>query len=143
MNHTMKARLEAAYAAQQNRTYYAAWPESPRAYAEDGMAQGLAAFQSLLTQNFSALSQTGSIGWVGEEVSPYMMTGLGIQYPQFTSETLIQQANDAQLVWGKTSADERAAVLLDALDRVAVKFFDRSEERRVGKECRSRWSPYH
>ena len=24
-----------------------------------------------------------------------------------------------------------------------VKIFDRSEERRVGKECRSRWSPYH
>ena len=23
------------------------------------------------------------------------------------------------------------------------KFSDRSEERRVGKECRSRWSPYH
>src|SRR3989454_4332552 len=24
-----------------------------------------------------------------------------------------------------------------------VSRFDRSEERRVGKECRSRWSPYH
>ena len=23
------------------------------------------------------------------------------------------------------------------------KIFQRSEERRVGKECRSRWSPYH
>ena len=23
------------------------------------------------------------------------------------------------------------------------KAYDRSEERRVGKECRSRWSPYH
>ena len=23
------------------------------------------------------------------------------------------------------------------------KFYYRSEERRVGKECRSRWSPYH
>ena len=23
------------------------------------------------------------------------------------------------------------------------KWFKRSEERRVGKECRSRWSPYH
>ena len=23
------------------------------------------------------------------------------------------------------------------------KFLERSEERRVGKECRSRWSPYH
>src|SRR2546430_3964971 len=26
---------------------------------------------------------------------------------------------------------------------VAARLFDRSEERRVGKECRSRWSPYH
>ena len=26
---------------------------------------------------------------------------------------------------------------------VAKKFGERSEERRVGKECRSRWSPYH
>ena len=26
---------------------------------------------------------------------------------------------------------------------VVVVFADRSEERRVGKECRSRWSPYH
>ena len=25
----------------------------------------------------------------------------------------------------------------------AAKALDRSEERRVGKECRSRWSPYH
>ena len=25
----------------------------------------------------------------------------------------------------------------------AFTFADRSEERRVGKECRSRWSPYH
>jgi len=28
----------------------------------------------------------------------------------------------------------------DCLDRLAR---ERSEERRVGKECRSRWSPYH
>ena len=27
------------------------------------------------------------------------------------------------------------------LDRIMVDY--RSEERRVGKECRSRWSPYH
>ena len=25
----------------------------------------------------------------------------------------------------------------------ATQFITRSEERRVGKECRSRWSPYH
>ena len=28
----------------------------------------------------------------------------------------------------------------EAMEQGAV---DRSEERRVGKECRSRWSPYH
>ena len=30
--------------------------------------------------------------------------------------------------------------LITAVDNVLMK---RSEERRVGKECRSRWSPYH
>ena len=28
-------------------------------------------------------------------------------------------------------------------DRTEIKLQLRSEERRVGKECRSRWSPYH
>ena len=32
-------------------------------------------------------------------------------------------------------------VLSDALFKLAGEL--RSEERRVGKECRSRWSPYH
>lgn len=124
MNTSLKERLEAAYAAQQSRTYFAAWPESPRAYAEDGMAQGLSAFQSLLTQNFTELLQDGSQGWVGEEVSPYMMTGLGVQYPKFAPEVLIANAKSAQKIWAKTSADIRAAVLLDALDRVALRFFE-------------------
>jgi phenylacetic acid degradation protein paaN len=124
MNTSLKERLEAAYAAQQSRTYFAAWPESPRAYAEDGMAQGLSAFQSLLTQNFTELLQDGSQGWVGDEVSPYMMTGLGIQYPKFAPEVLIANAKSAQKVWSKTSADVRASILIDALDRVALRFFE-------------------
>src|ERR1035441_3048087 len=40
-----------------------------------------------------------------------------------------------------------AMAALDETDRSAIllRFFEnkRSEERRVGKECRSRWSPYH
>ena len=124
MNNSLKERLEAAYAAQQSRTYYAAWPESPRAYDEDGMAKGLSAFQSLLTQNFTELLQDGSEGWLGDEVSPYMMTGLGVQYPKFTPEVLITNATSAQKVWSKTAADVRASILLDALDRVALRFFE-------------------
>ena len=42
--------------------------------------------------------------------------------------------------WQRDLSDEE-------LDQIAhekaKKFSKRSEERRVGKECRSRWSPYH
>ena len=27
--------------------------------------------------------------------------------------------------------------------KMSMNYYTRSEERRVGKECRSRWSPYH
>ena len=36
--------------------------------------------------------------------------------------------------------DEEKQSLLLQIDEID---FSRSEERRVGKECRSRWSPYH
>ena len=32
---------------------------------------------------------------------------------------------------------------ISTLKNIINKLSDRSEERRVGKECRSRWSPYH
>src|SRR2546430_4543129 len=57
----------------------------------------------------------------------------------------------AALLWGDAS-DERArhslrqalVTLRQALPRAAAAcLVERSEERRVGKECRSRWSPYH
>src|SRR3712207_7664087 len=31
----------------------------------------------------------------------------------------------------------------NAFEEDIATLYDRSEERRVGKECRSRWSPYH
>ena len=34
-------------------------------------------------------------------------------------------------------------MLMLLFNRVIKKYAERSEERRVGKECRSRWSPYH
>src|SRR5258706_2858289 len=41
-------------------------------------------------------------------------------------------------------ADAAYDLLKTRLDRTVVRApFSRSEERRVGKECRSRWSPYH
>ena len=40
-------------------------------------------------------------------------------------------------------AMEAGAPLADLLRELAGAHHRRSEERRVGKECRSRWSPYH
>src|SRR2546430_5349279 len=47
-------------------------------------------------------------------------------------------------VRAKTRGEIAVVTLSDIADRPAADVaLERSEERRVGKECRSRWSPYH
>src|SRR2546422_10222746 len=65
----------------------------------------------------------------------------------------VQGAEIAMIPKSTVKVDGKAAKqlleLLEALEemddvaRVSSNFDIRSEERRVGKECRSRWSPYH
>ena len=124
MSSTAIQRIEEAYQAQLHRTFYAAWPENPRAYAEDANAHGLDAFQKSLANNFKGLDESGSHQWLGEEVSPYLMQGLGVQYPAFTAEALIDKAKTAQQIWGKTSVQQRAELLLACLDNVSERFFE-------------------
>ena len=45
--------------------------------------------------------------------------------------------------WRLTSWTGQAPQVFDAYIAFDGGSFTRSEERRVGKECRSRWSPYH
>src|SRR2546421_8495559 len=62
-----------------------------------------------------------------------VFTGIGIGGIQsFTQSTAVAGAACC------TGAVVRIRVRVDCVDSA-----DRSEERRVGKECRSRWSPYH
>ena len=44
--------------------------------------------------------------------------------------------------WGLCRAEGQASPMGSEAGRMSSRYF-RSEERRVGKECRSRWSPYH
>src|SRR2546430_7566632 len=54
-------------------------------------------------------------------------------------------------IWFEDAAEMRRAEAAEAAAKAMAQLFerrpvpgqDRSEERRVGKECRSRWSPYH
>ena len=43
----------------------------------------------------------------------------------------------------KESKIDALHTVLSMIDLTTLEGKDRSEERRVGKECRSRWSPYH
>src|ERR1041384_8782925 len=81
--------------------------------------------------------------------------GLKLNYPEavaYISAAILEGARDGRTVaelmaYGTqllTSADVMEGVPeLIAEVQVEATFPDRSEERRVGKECRSRWSPYH
>ena len=57
------------------------------------------------------------------------------------ASTLIQLIKDLVHEIKKTSGV--GSTLSIVLARATSRLARRSEERRVGKECRSRWSPYH
>ena len=65
---------------------------------------------------------------------------------EFTSSTslwLYQTMVDDNVL-NHVSEEKHARSLWNKLEQLyAQKTSNRSEERRVGKECRSRWSPYH
>src|SRR2546428_11894237 len=57
-----------------------------------------------------------------------------------------QRAGNAE-EWGKYTTDDFLVTGADGVVKTKqqrmTEIAGRSEERRVGKECRSRWSPYH
>src|SRR2546427_9256891 len=60
-------------------------------------------------------------------------------------ETISRVSGTGQAELRLELADGLAPARTDALvlRRILENLIGRSEERRVGKECRSRWSPYH
>ena len=77
-----------------------------------------------------------------------IFSGAQLKYIAFLS-MLVDHVNKA-LIYHFLSGEgilQRISDAFDILGRIAFPLFaffaERSEERRVGKECRSRWSPYH
>src|SRR2546422_6381581 len=54
-----------------------------------------------------------------------------------------RRASDASPAADPSRARARKSGAPSAYEQEAAAIAPRSEERRVGKECRSRWSPYH
>ena len=115
--------LGAAIKANSERTFHAHWPEPPsgKIYGETANDDGLAAFQGQLHKKFDRISPEEK--WVGEEKSPYGFP-LDISYPQIGVDELVARASDAQTAWQSLSPEDRAAILVEALERGSQKFFE-------------------
>ncbi|GIV33974.1 MAG: oxidoreductase [Chitinophagales bacterium] len=120
---TYQSIVDKAVKAIHRRDFYAAYPEHPKAYGEEAPKRGQEEFQSLLNKNFDLLLQNKPEGFIGEEVSPYTMEPLGIRYPRFAVEDLIQRSTQAWSTWRKANPDERMNVLVDSLERIKERFF--------------------
>lgn len=122
-----KAVLTAAVEALHARTFYAAFPEqpSPAVYGETADSDGLEKFKSWRKGGkFTDLKQTGSQGWIGQEESPYFQEPLGVSYPSFSVDTLINQSSAAANQWKRETVDNRAGILLESLQRMKSRFYE-------------------
>src|SRR3989449_9233159 len=85
----------------------------------------------------------------GKDVAGQPLTSAEIYNPVTGVYTVVSSPLPTP-VWGHTATRLNDGTVLLAggtgdggLPVNAAVLYDRSEERRVGKECRSRWSPYH
>ena len=70
------------------------------------------------------------------------MTSRNIEKKENSSHALVQE-DDIQISDSARKLVETARNKVSDFHTMHFSSINRSEERRVGKECRSRWSPYH
>lgn len=119
-----KSILDNAIKAIHERAFYAAFPEHPKAYGEEAPSKGLEVYSTYLGKKFELVGQGEGQSWEGEEISPYTMQPLNISYPIYEVEDLISGSENAFKGWRKTTAAERAAVLIESLEKIKAHFFD-------------------
>jgi len=118
--------INKAIEALHSRVFYAAYPEhpAPAIYGETADADGQTRFKAMLGNKFNDLKQSNPEAWAGQEESPYLQEPLGVSYPTFSVSTLIKNAKAAQQTWRKVSAEDRAGILMESLERMRGRFFE-------------------
>lgn len=118
--------LDDAMAAACSRSYYSHYPESPspRVYGAGTAEAGQQAFEAQLTRPFGELDdQPATDAQVGDEVSPFGPT-LRVQYPHQDIDRLLAAAADAMPAWRDAGPEVRAAVCVEAIDRIHARTFE-------------------
>ncbi len=122
LSNEYRSIIDSAVGAISSRQFFAQYPEHPKAYGEEAPGKALEAFNALQGEKYTALAQDGAEGWIGEETSPYTGKALGITYPTFSTETLVNRANNAFKTWKNVSVDDRAEVLVASLEAIKHHF---------------------
>ena len=127
------ARFQRAQTACIERDCWSPFADMPGKYPDAAAAQarGLAAFNShlgvhtgnpdapsdqVMTGPSFALDQPGTMGELGEEVSPYTRRPLGILYPHADVDALFSAAHLAITTWSEAPIETRIGVLMEVVD---------------------------
>ncbi len=118
--------LKKAIEALHTRNFFAAFHENPApaVYGETADADGQSKFKNQLGKKFEELKQTGATNWGGQEESPYTQEPLNISYPLFSTNALVENSKKAFHQWRKVSAQDRAGILMESLERTKKRFFE-------------------
>lgn len=122
---THRDRLDAAVAACASREFFSAFDESPspRVYGENAAAEGKAAYEAWLGQDFP-VETPGSDGTVATERSPYGFD-LGVRYPRAHDvDALLGAAAAGMRQWRDAGPEGRTGVCLEILDRLHGRVFE-------------------
>lgn len=120
--------LHRARVACRERSYFSLFPETPDRHPGGAAAQSAAreAFAAQLGRRFE-LDQPGTIGRLGEEVSPYTCEPLGIDYPRADPDALFGAAEAAIPAWAAAPARARIGVCMEIVERLYAQVFDSAQ----------------
>jgi len=102
-------------------------PELPSrgAYGENAKAEGQQAFDAHLNSQFLLPAYpTHSDHVMGAEESPFTRKALGIEYPRFEPEELVQAALHASRTWREADADVRVEICLEIIEALKARSFE-------------------
>lgn len=121
-----QSTIDTAVRALHERTFFAHYPEnpSPDLYGEHADKEGRDKYKAHLNRKFEELLQQDPEAWVGQEESPYEQQPLGVKYPFFSPEILVSRAEEAYHQWRKVKPADRAAILVESLERLRARFFE-------------------
>ena len=120
--------LQSARKACHTREYFSLFAETPDKHpaGEQGPAAGRATFEAMLGRPFE-IDQPGTIGYVGDEISPYTCTPLGIEYPRANVDALFDAARRAMPEWARAGVRERLGVCMEIIARLHARVFESAQ----------------